>query len=294
MKELIEQYKNLIISFNPTIITVEITDDWEDQISSKTMLSNFNGFHTAEEYKFGLSKFEREFISIHNNPEFHETLVYLKNTCNYILTYLHFDNNEYNPNYYHSEMPKGFYDSIEENPYSIDSFIEQSYKSVQRTLLFVEDTLTYNPLTKVKSIKKEQTIEKTKYGFLESQTKFNQPKTDKIYKVLSELELIKCDKRTFNYWFRYSPDKQNQDTPKIKWLGGKNSLAYFIRTVIIYNNSSKSKNEGKWHHANNVFEHTDKNGENIDISKLIDSRSGNPKNTIKEKIDSLKSLTIPQ
>jgi hypothetical protein len=291
MKELIEQYKNLIIEFNPSITKIEVDDEWSYKKEIKTRLSKFNGFSSAEEYKFGLSKFEREFISVQNkNHEFHDTLLYLKNTCNYILTYLHFDNNEYNPNYYHSEMPKGFHDSIEDNKYDIDSFIEQSYKSVQRILDFIEDTLRYSPTTKTKSTKKVQNNEVAKIGFLESQTKFNQPKIDKIYKVLSELELIKCDKRTFNYWFRFSPEKQNQDNPKIKWVGGKNSLSYFIRTVIVYNNSSKSKNEGKWHHANNVFEHTDKNGENIDISSLISDRSGTPKQTIKVKIDSLKTL----
>ena len=64
MLEKIEQYKDLIINFNPEIFT-KVEDDWGTE-SKLTLLSSYNGFATPEDYRFALGALERSFFNLYS------------------------------------------------------------------------------------------------------------------------------------------------------------------------------------------------------------------------------------
>lgn len=289
MNEFLEEYKNIIINYDAPIVTFPETDEWTGSVTEHKRYSTFNGFSSPEKYNFKLKSIEREFLLLRNNHD-EKTLLNLKkikDECHYILTFLDCSKNEYDTDYYHAN-DKDESDEDVENPYYIQLYLKCCYESVQRVLVFVNDELQDKLNVKIKSPRYSNNNADDKFGFLQSETKFTLSKITKIYDILKDLELIECDKNTFNYWFRFDPENQKKDTAKIIWKGGQNSLAYFIREIIQYQTKSKVKKAGKWSHADNVFEFTHKNGAKIDVSQLIGDRSGNPALNIKIQIDSLK------
>ena len=287
MLEKIEHYKNLIINFNPEIVT-EVNDDWGKE-TKLTLLSSYNGFATPEDYRFALGDLERLFYSLFNyeGADKVQILKILKHSCQEIRTYLYSEKNEGYLSCRHAKMPVDFYGKIEGNRFYIDSFIEQAVKSIDTILVFVQDQLEISDLSaKVIDKNVKYTIAK-KIGFLQSETGHTQSKVSKIYEVLRKKALIDCDKNTFNYWFRYDPNNDKPGVDIIAWYGAKNSLVYFIRNVIKYKSNPKKKDSGKWQHAHNIFKFYDRNVVEVDISKLVSDRSGDPKLDIKEALDKL-------
>lgn len=144
MIEILDEYKNLIINFEPEIKIIDIEDDWTDKIESKRILSSYNGCNTPEDYKYALSDYERIFLQQldlnKSVPSFFAQE--LKQTCSIIMTYLYAEIQEYHSNFGHQKMSKNFLNEFDIN--SIDAFLKEAYESVQRTNEYVFDFLSHS------------------------------------------------------------------------------------------------------------------------------------------------------
>lgn len=145
----------------------------------------------------------------------------------------------------------------------------------------------YHCLQEIKFVaNSEKVIIKNNVGFYVSDTKFDLRTRSKIYNSLIEANLILCERNVFNYWFSFDEKTViDNNIPKIKWTGLKNSIIYFIRKVIIYNKKSTTKDTGKWKTAENVFEFVDENEQPIILKKT--DQPGNPSSEIKTLLDEL-------